>query len=477
MARARGPVSVRTGYQGGVPDPLSLPGDEMRRLGYRVIDRIVDHLEGLGELPPVRVGEARELRAALGGPPPEEPGDPDRALDELFDGVLPFSQYGDHPRFFARIGSPSNYVSVLADAAAAGFNVFTGSWTGGSGAATVELVVLDWLRQICGMPIGTEGVLVTGGSVATLAALGAARTARLDGRADPAAVVYLSDQAHSSVARALRILGFAPEQVRVLESDERQRLAAAAVEEAVAADRAAGRRPFCLVATAGTTSTGAVDPLDALADLCAQHDLWLHVDGAYGAAAALAPGARALLAGLERADSLVLDPHKWLFQPYEVGCVLVRWPGLLEETFALEGAYLRDTLSGEVQFRNRSPQLTRGGRALKVWLSVRVFGLAAFRAAVERGIALAEHAEALLRERPGWEIVSPAQLAIVCFRRAGRDDAAQSRLSAAMVADGFAAPSTTDVRGRVALRLCTINPRTTEDDVRATIERLESLDR
>ncbi|MGH2949411.1 MAG: pyridoxal phosphate-dependent decarboxylase family protein, partial [Solirubrobacteraceae bacterium] len=231
-------------------------------------------------------------------------------------------------------------------------------------------------------------------------------------------------------------------------------------------------RPFCVVATAGTTSTGAVDPLPALADVCAEHGLWLHVDGAYGAPAVLCDAGRALLGGLERADSLVLDPHKWLFQPYEIGCVLVREPGLLERTFALSGAYLRDVTGGEVNFRDRSVQLTRGSRALKLWLSVRVFGLAAFREAVERGIALAEHAEAVLRSRPGWEVASPAQLAIVCFRREG-DDALQSRIAEAMVRDGFAAPSTTELAGRVALRLCTINPRTTFEDVERTIERME----
>jgi len=457
-----------------VSEPLSLPPDEMRRLGYRVVDRIVDHLERLPELPPVRTGDADRLRAILGGPAPERPGDPDAALQTLFDEVLPFGQYGDHPRFFARIGSPSNFVGVLADAAAAGFNVFTGSWAGGSGAATVELVVLDWLRELCGLPDGADGVLATGGSVGTVVALAAARTARLDGHPDPAAVVYASDQAHASVARALHVLGFAAGQVRRLPADEGHRLPVAAVGRAVEDDLAAGRRPFCVVATAGTTSTGAVDPLPALADLCRQHGLWLHVDGAYGAPAVLAPAGRAALAGMERADSLVLDPHKWLFQPYEIGCVLVREPGLLERTFALDGAYLRDVTGGEVNFRDRSLQLTRGGRALKLWLSVRVFGLAAFRDAVARGIALAEHAEAVLAGRPGWEVVSPAQLAIVCFRREG-GDALQSRIADAMVRDGFAAPSTTVLAGRVVLRLCTINPRTTFEDVERTIERMESV--
>jgi aromatic-L-amino-acid/L-tryptophan decarboxylase len=431
---------------------LSLPPDEMRRLGYRVVDRIVDHFERVGELPPIRVGEATDLRAALGGPPPEAPGDPDAALDALFEQVLPFVQHPDHPRFFARIGSPSNFPSVLADAAASGFNVFAGSWTGGSGPAAVELVVLDWLRELCGLPEGADGVLVSGGSVASLVALAAAREL-----APQEAVVYVSSEGHASITRALRLLGL---RYVVVPARDDHRLRADDVRAAMRGDGVA----FAVVATAGTTSTGAVDPLEELAEL----GLWLHVDGAYGAPGALV-GA---VSGLDRADSLVLDPHKWLFQPYEVGCVLMREPGLLERTFSLSGAYLRDTMGEEVNFRDRSVQLTRTSRALKLWLSLRVFGVAAFREAIAHGIALAEHAERVLRAREGWEIVSPAQLAIVCFRREGAD---QTALAAAMVEDGFAAPSTTELGGRVALRLCTINPRTTFEDIERTIERMEEL--
>jgi aromatic-L-amino-acid/L-tryptophan decarboxylase len=238
----------------------------------------------------------------------------------------------------------------------------------------------------------------------------------------------------------------------------------------VEADRAAGRTPFAVVANAGTTNTGAVDPLDELADLCTEEGLWFHVDGAYGASAALCPAGREALAGMGRADSLTIDPHKWLFQPYEAGAVLLREPGLLERTFSISGEYLRDTFGGEVNFRDRGIQLTRGVRALKLWLSVEVFGLDAFRSAVAHGIALAEHAEAVLRARPGWEIVTPAQLGIVCFAHA---DGNESEISAATVRDGYAAPSTTVLRGRTVLRFCTINPRTTFEEIDATIERME----
>jgi aromatic-L-amino-acid decarboxylase len=450
-------------------EPLSLEAEEFRRLGYAAIDRLVEHHAALDRKPPVPAPDP-DWSPARVPPCPDGPTDPHEALGFLFDEVLARAQYTSHPRFFARIGSPSNPLSVLADLAGAGVNVFAGGWVGGAGASAVELAVLEWLRGWMGLPEGTEGVLVSGGSVGTLTALGAAADARAKER--PRATAYVSEHTHSAVARAWRTLGFDPAHLRVLAADERQRLPVVAVREAVAADRAAGLEPFAIVATAGTTSTGAIDPLSELADLAREEQLWFHVDGAYGAPSRLVNPEP--LHGIERADSLVLDPHKWLFQPYECGCVLMREPGLLERAFSLDGVYLRDTTGTDVQFRDRSPQLTRGSRALKLWLSLRVFGLDAFKAAIARGIALAELAEALLRERGGWEIVTPAQLAIVTFRRDGPDDVTD-RMVAAAVADGFTAPSTTMIDGRPVARLCTINPRTTDDDIRLTIDRLEAL--
>jgi glutamate/tyrosine decarboxylase-like PLP-dependent enzyme len=454
-------------------EPLSLPPDEMRRLGYAVVDRVVEHLEALDDGAPLRVGAPDALLAAIGGPPPDAPGDAAQELATLFEQVLPWGQRADHPRFFARIGSPATYVGALADAAAAGVNAFTGSWTGGSGASAVELTVLEWLRDWCGMPAGSSGVLTSGGSLASLTGLAAARQDRLGGPRGTG-VVYVSDQTHASLPRAVALIG---ERTRVLASDERQRLPAGALRRAVAEDREAGLHPFCAVATAGTTSTGAIDPLRELHAACGELGLWLHVDGAYGAPAALTGAGAAALDGLGLADSLVIDPHKWLFQPYEIGCLLVRDPALLEQVFSLEGAYLRDTVGGAVNFRDRGPELTRGARGLKLWLSVRTFGLDAFRAAIAHGIALAEHAEARVRARDGWELVTPASLGIVTFRRAGLDDDGHTRLSAATVQDGYAAPSTTVVDGRVVLRLCTINPRTRFEEIDATFDRMERLGR
>ena len=445
--------------------PLTLEPEELRRLGYRVVDAIVDHWQMLGDCPPtfapIRTGDAADLRARLGGPPPDAPGDPDAALQRLLDDVLPYMQHGDHPRFFARVGSPSNPVSALADALGAGLNVFAGSWAGGSGPATLELVVLDWLRSWCGMPEETTGILVSGGSVASLTALAAAREHAEPGKR----TAIVSDQTHASVTRALRLLGIEPV---LLETDDDLRLRPDDVAAAITGET------LCVVATAGTTNTGAVDPLHDLADVCGD-EVWLHVDGAYGGPTVLVDRGRAVLAGLERADSVVLDPHKLLFQPYEVGSVLVRHAGALERAFTIFGEYLRDVahvMADEVNFRDRGPQLSRGSRALKLWLSLQVFGLDAFRAAIDRCLDNAERAQRAIEASDVLELVTPAQLGIVTFAPTEGD---AGSLAERVVADGFTAPSSTVLRGRTVLRLCTINPRTTDEDVDRTVERIASL--
>ena len=258
-----------------------------------------------------------------------------------------------------------------------------------------------------------------------------------------------------------------------------------ALEAAIRVDRAAGRVPFCVVANAGTTNTGAVDPLGPLANLCARENLWLHVDGAYGAAAVITPRGKAALAGLERADSVTLDPHKWLFQPYELGCVLVRDGTVLHRAFRVEDEdhpdYLVDVLrhvQHDVNFFEYGVQLTRSFKALKLWLSLRAFGLAEFRRAVDVGFDMAELAERVLRDDGRWTIVTPAQMGIVTFRWTGatRTDAEIDEITRRTVdlmrEDGYALVMSTTLRGRPALRLCPINPATTPDEIRETIARL-----
>jgi glutamate/tyrosine decarboxylase-like PLP-dependent enzyme len=366
----------------------------------------------------------------------------------------------------------------MADALISGYNVFAGTWISGSGPAAVELTVLEWLREMCGLPASAGGVFVSGGTMANLTALAVARHVKIRGRLEDA-TVYFSDQAHSSLEKALRVIGLPAENQRKLPSDSGFRLPTGGLARKIEQDRSAGKHPFCVIASAGTTNTGAIDPLPELSALCREQNLWLHVDGAYGAAAVIAERGRELLAGLELADSLSLDPHKWMFQPYELGCVLVRDRDHLRETFRILPEYLKDTQlhSDEFNFTDYGIQLSRNFRALKLWMSIKVFGLAAFRAAIERGFVLAEFAEACLRGMPGWEIVTPAQMGIVCFRYSALDDDAHLSLVQTLLEDGFALITSTILRGQTVLRTCTINPRTTEADIRAALERLDGFAR
>jgi aromatic-L-amino-acid/L-tryptophan decarboxylase len=449
-------------------DTLGLEISEMRRLGYWVVDRVVEHFEQGADGPAIQASPAGDLRRALGGPVPEAPADPIEAMQTLVDVALSNMQHGDHPRYFARVPGPSSYAGVLGDWLGSGFNVIAASWAGSSGPSTVELVALDWLRELLGLPHGTEGILMSGGSLSSMTALAAARAQLGSG------VAYLSDQTHASIPRALTALGFPPEEIRVLNSDDRLRLTAAAVGEAVRADRARGLNPRFIVATAGTTNTGAVDELEGLAELATAEGMWLHVDGAYGAPAALCPPGRAVLRGLELADSLVLDPHKWLFAPYDIGCLFVRRPGVLDQTFSMRPEYLADVRvdTVEVNFGDRSLELTRRSRALKLWLMLKVNGAARVRDAIARCIGLAEHAQGLLESDPHWEVVTPAQLGIVTFARPDWSAEEHSARAAALAASGYATVTRTVLRDRPALRLCTINPLTTESDIEQTLRRL-----
>ncbi len=457
-------------------DRLELDREAMRRLGYRAVDLLVDEWAGLNQSPVGRKAGREELMAALEEPPPREGAPPEAVLERLARDVFPNVLRIYHPRFFAFVPGPSNFAAAVGDFLAAGRNVFAGNWLSGSAASAMELVVTGWLRDLCGLAPEAEGLFVSGGSVANLTGLAVARHAVLGDRLE-GAVAYLSEQTHSSVERALRIIGLRPEQIRKLRVNDQFQLSVHELRAAVASDRAAGLRPFCVVGNAGSVNTGAVDPIHEIADFCAAEDLWLHVDGAFGAAAAICERGRRELRGLERVDSLSLDPHKWLFQPYEAGCVFVRQGSLLGETFRITPEYLRDVHrpTEEVHFCDRGVQLTRSFRSLKVWMTFQIFGLNAIQRAVERGFELAEYAEDRLRSMPSFELLTPAKMAVVTFRRSGLSEDAYQEVVARMLADGYAFLTSTVIRGKAALRLCTINPRTTEEDIDSTLERLDRI--
>ena len=470
-------VAGLPGEGAGVEHPLAMDVEAMRRAGDATVDALVARLANPGADPVLRRADPAEMRSRLGGPPPEQAGDYGAVLARVVTDVLPYASRTDHPGYFAFVPSFTTWPAALAELTAAAANPYCGAWMESAGAAQVELEVIDWFRMWLGMPAGTAGVLVTGGSAANLTALLVAR--EVAGGPSDNSVVYLSDQAHSSLARTARAMGLRPQQVRVLPTDDRWRLGPETVAAAVHADRRAGRVPFALCASAGSTNTGAVDPLHDLADACAAEGLWLHVDAAYGGFAALTPQGRAVLAGIERADSVTLDPHKWLFQPMECGSVLIRDGARLERTFAIHPDYLDGNAAhsdGEVNFADRGLQLSRGFRALKIWMSVQTFGLAAFRAAIQRNLELAEFAETAVRGHAGLTVMAPATLGIVCFRREwpACDEAETERRGIALIdaleRTGAALVSSTRLAGRHAIRLCVLNPTSTEDDVRRVVE-------
>jgi aromatic-L-amino-acid/L-tryptophan decarboxylase len=463
---------------------IALSPEEMRAMGHRVVDLIVERLAALPDEPVAATATRAQMEARLREPPPEAGIGWEAALDRADTDVFRPMTHNAHPRFFAYVPGPGNFVGAMADALASALNPFAGAWVMGGGVAQTELVVTDWLRDLCGLPESAGGLFVSGGSMANLTALAVARH-RLLGEDFGRGIIYCSEQTHSSVERGARVLGFRADQLRKLPVDDGYRLRLDALRAAIEEDRAAGRTPFCVVANAGTTNTGAVDPLPEIAAACRAQGVWMHVDGAYGAAAALTDAGREALRGMGEADSVSIDAHKWLFQPFECGCVLVRDGGALKDAFRLVPEYLRDSdrATEEVNFRDWGVQLTRGFRAFKLWMTVQVFGMDALRQAVAWGVRLAEAAEEELRASDAWEVVTPAQLGIVTFRfRAGDADPAaaddlQRRITSALTAEGFAVLSTTELRGRTVLRLCTINPRTTEDDVRETVRRLERIGR
>ena len=461
-------------------DPLALPPDEMRRLGYAAVDALVAATTDWS-MPPIRRATREEMRELFDAPPPEEGIGAADALERLLGDVVPNIARLDHPRYFAFIPCSGTWPGAIGDFVASALSLYATSWLEGAGPTQLELTVLDWFKEWIGYPSDADGQLTSGGSTANLQALACARETRAGAMRDDL-IVYVSDQAHSSIARAARVLGFTPSQVRVLPTDRDLRLRPEILASAIDADARRGLTPLLASVSAGATNTGAVDPLRDLAETCRKREVWLHVDAAYGGFAALVERGRELLGGIELADSVTLDPHKLLYQSYECGGLLVREPGALRSAFEIVPPYLRDTrgLEAEVNLGDHGIQLSRTSRAFKVWLSIQTFGLGAFRQAIDRSFDLAEHAARRIRQSDEPELVAPPSLGLVCFRRRppGVDDEVElAELNAGLVAaleasgDGFV--SSTRLRGRYAIRLCPMNHVTQQADVDCALDFLE----
>ncbi|TDC68290.1 aminotransferase class V-fold PLP-dependent enzyme, partial [Streptomyces hainanensis] len=397
----------------------------MRAMGLAALEMLIDHVAApRGDAPVSANGAAAAAHLRVQPVPTAPADDPVALLNELHPLLREGNAHPDHPGFLAFVPSPGTFPGVLGAALATGFAVPTGWRLTGPAASAIESAAVGWLVELLGLTEGTSGLFVPGGSLANLTALAAARDARAGTEAH-AATAYVSDQTHFSVPRALHVLGLHTDRVRTLPSDRAQRLAVGPLAERVARDRRRGLRPFLVVATAGTTATGAVDPLPELARFCREEGLWLHVDGAYGAPAALTRRGRRALAGLELADSLTVDAHKWLFQPAETSCVLLREPAHLRRAFGVElPSYLAaddeadgDGVAGDgVDYLQWGVQQTREFRALRLWLSLRTFGADAFRSAIDRGLDTAEEIARHIEDSPGLALVTGPALAVVTFR-------------------------------------------------------------
>jgi len=461
--------------------PLEPDSAEVRRLVDGALARLLPHLESLPRQPAADVEGAEEVAATLVEPLPEGPAPYEELLDLVFERAAPKSFNTAGPGYLAYIPGGGLVHSAVAELIANGLNRYVGVWQAAPALAQLETNVVRWFADLVGYDHAARGFLTSGGSLANFSAVVAARRERL-----PAnflgGTLYASDQVHHSLQKAAMLAGFPPENVRAIPCDERFRLPLAPLRAAIAADRAAGFSPFLVVGSAGTVNTGAVDDLRSLADLAAAERLWLHVDAAYGGFFLFTARGRAAMAGIERADSVTLDPHKGLFLPYGTGCLVARDGGALERAHALHAAYLPPRPPGEDwwDFSALSPELSRPFRGLAVWLPMKLLGAGAFRAALDEKLDLAAWAAREVAAIPDARVVAPPQLSLLAFRHElpGEDratrDARNREWLARINARRRVYLTGTELPDGYALRICVLSFRTHRDRMEAAVEDLRA---
>jgi glutamate/tyrosine decarboxylase-like PLP-dependent enzyme len=449
----------------------------VRTLGHRMVDEMLAFLENVRERPAwQRVPD--EVRERLSVPVPQEPQGAESVYRDFKNDVLPYP-LGVHPRFWAWVHGNCSPTGMLAEMLCGAMN--SSLHAGEHSAVYVEHQVLSWMKEALGYPAEASGLLVTGGSMANFIGLAVARNSQagwdiknegMYGAPGPL-VVYGSTETHSSVQKSVETLGLGKQGLRYIEVDHNFRILIDALKAAVAADRNAGKVPICVVGNAGTVNSGAIDDLSALAEFCRVEGLWFHVDGAFGAIAAITPEFRPLLSGMEQADSLAFDLHKWMYMPYDVGCTLVRSPEKHLSTFSYEAAYLnsqdRGLASGPIWFSHYGLELSRGFRALKIWFCLKEYGLKTYQALVEQNVAQAKYLGELVAADPRLELLAPVSLNIVCFRFKGglKDDQLNlinQELLLRLQESGVAVLSSTLIAGRFALRAANVNHRSRRED-------------
>jgi aromatic-L-amino-acid decarboxylase len=464
---------------------LDPSADEICDWGKSVIKFMTDYLGGLSDRGVYRHMSSRRIRGRLDSALPLQGGDFESLLKVFREAIVPFSRQNAHPRMFGYVQSPGTPLAAFADLLASTLNANLTVWRSAPAPVELERLTIDWIRQILGFNPEAGGLFVSGGSMANLAAIAAARA-----KHDPSSGrlrIYASRETHFSVAKAAALLGIGRENVREIAVDEQFKMRVEDLVAKITADIEADLVPFCVVANAGTVNTGAVDPLAEIRQVADRFKLWMHVDGSYGAFAVLAKPAKKLFAGMERADSIALDPHKWLYLPVDVGCVIYRDPEIARAAFLHEAEYTRiigQEADEAFAFWDYGPELSRRFRALKVWMLLKGVGLDSLGEAIESNLACTRHLESLVRASDDFEMVAPVQLSIFCFRHVPVQlrnksprliDAFNERLLVALQRDGSSYLSNALLGGRFALRGCVLNYRTTLRDMEILLDDLRRV--
>jgi glutamate/tyrosine decarboxylase-like PLP-dependent enzyme len=469
-----------------MPDKLAPTSQEFRSMADAAVDFLADYFDRLETRPVLVPTTSRAIRGRIDEPLPMAGADLGALLDTVRNVISEYSRHSGHPRMFGYVASPGTAITAIGNMIAAAMNINVTAWRSAPSGTDLERLTIDWLKEMLGYPAPAGGLLTSGGSMANFAALGAARSAKAganvvrDGvaAAGRRMCLYVSEESHFSMAKAAGMLGLGESNVRAVKTDERLHIDLADLERLVAADLAAGHLPFCVVANAGTTATGAFDPLAEVADFAHRHNLWMHVDAAYGGFAALAPSARHFFAGIEEADSVTLDPHKWLYLPVGCGCVLYKDPAAARAAFSHGADYTRPIgLEHDEAFAfwDYGPELTRPFRALDLWLLIKFAGAGRLGKAVEENIACAKYFEELVKASDDFEMLAPVELSVFCFHYVpkgftGDLDVFNERLLVTLQRAGSTYLSNARVRGRFALRGCVLNYRTTKADMVRVLE-------
>ena len=449
---------------------LDLTPQQREELGRAALDWLLRYFVDQTTLPVYPTVSAGELTARLSNVLPQEPGDIDTVMRD-FDEIARYGRHNGHPRMFGYVQSSGSFAGVIGDLLASAINQNVTSWRSAPSATTIEHQVIEWLKTMVGFDPKGEGILLSGGSFANFAGLATALRASTKADLNRRGVValpgrprlYASEMTHMSIPKAASMLGIGKDAVVRVPVDRELRMDPGALAKKIAADRAAGMHPVCVVASAGDVNTGAIDPIAAIADVCAETGLWLHVDGSYGALAAQSAHVGGAMAVLARADSLALDPHKWLYAPLDAGCLLIKNGAALRRAFSEGAGYIdvvADREMSEFAYWDYSPELSRRFRALKIWFILKIHGSRALQAAIDSNIAAAKHLADLIDASDDFERVAPVPLSIVCFRYQHKDDEFNKRLMVEVQRDGDSYLSNAIIGGRFALRACIVNFRT-----------------